>query len=243
MQNTRSCTPYQCIFSLLLITLASPVSILAQATPPATSTPSAAQSVTASPEYKNIYDEAAVALQKKDYSTALTKLDELDKAFPNTINSVNLRGAVYTDQRDFAKAAEAFARAVELDKKAFAPRFNIGEVLFLQKKYTDARAKFEVLAAEDPKNDLVRYKIFLCYLASGDKTQAEKMLNQFDFAGDLPAYYFAHAAWEFAKTPANTEEAQSWLKSAGNIYPQRDNLLFVDSLVELGYLKREEKKP
>jgi Flp pilus assembly protein TadD len=229
---------------LVLLALGMATTLWGQANPPAAASAPAADPVLSNPEYQRLYNDAAVALQKKDYAAALGKLDELDKAFPNAINAVNLRGAVYTEQRDFAKAGEAFAKAADLDKKAFPPRFNIGEVLFLQKKYAEARAKFEALQAEDSKNDLVRYKVFLCYLAAGEKEKAEKVLGEFNFAGDLPAYYFAHAAWEFAKPTPNLEEAKGWLESAGNIYSQQANLLFVDSLVELGYLKREEaKKP
>lgn len=194
----------------------------------------------ANPEYQKLYSDAAQALQQKDYAGALSKLDVIEKSFPNIVNVWNLRGAVYTEQRDFTKASEAFAKAGDLDKKAFAPRFNMAEILFLQKKYPEARAKFEVLLAEDAKNDLARYKVFLCYLANGEKIDAEKVLNQFNFAGDMPAYYFAHAAWDFSRN--NPQDAQGWLQSANGIYSQQANLLFVDSLVELGYLKREEKK-
>lgn len=226
----------------LVVVSVSCSSLLAQA-PTAPTSPTgdkpATDSVFANPEYQKLYNEAAQALQQKDYTLALSKLGDLEKAFPNIANVWNLRGAIYTEQRDFAKASEAFARAFDLDKKAFAPRFNLAEILFLQKKYPEARAKFEALLAEDAKNDLARYKIFLCLLANGEKVDAEKVLNQFDFAGDMPAYYFAHAAWEFSKN--NAAEAQGWLQSAGGIYSQQANMLFIDSLVELGYLKREDK--
>lgn len=233
----------ECILTFLFVAFFISPTWAQSAPPPAPdAAKSAPESVYANPEYQKLYNDAAQAMQAKEYAKALSKLDELDKSFPGLANVSNLRGAIYTEQRDFVKASDAFAKAYELDRKAFAPRFNLGEVLFLQKKYPEARVKFEALLLEDPKNDLARYKIFLCYLANGEKVDAEKVLNQFSFAGDLPAYYFAHAAWEFANS--NFGEAQGWLQSASGIYSQQANLLFVDSLVELGYLKREEaKKP
>lgn len=242
-QNTLRRWESERILAICLVFFVVSVATLSAQAPtsPTTDKPSN-ESVFANPDYQKFYNEASAAMQKKDFAAALAKLDELEKAFPNIANVWNLRGAIYTEQRDYPKAGEAFAKANELDKKAFAPRFNLGEVLFLQKKYPEARAKFEILLAEDAKNDLARYKIFLCYLANGEKVTAEKVLNQFNFAGDMPAYYFAHAAWEFSNS--NATEAQGWLQSAASIYSQQANMLFVDSLVELGYLKREEaKKP
>ncbi|PAW76044.1 MAG: hypothetical protein B9S32_16695 [Verrucomicrobia bacterium Tous-C9LFEB] len=239
-QNTLRRWQGECILGFILVAGILSMGSLQAQVPASPSGDKSAATAASNPEYQKLYNEAAQALQQKDYAGALAKLDTIEKSFPNMVNVWNLRGAIYTEQRDFAKASEAFAKAGDIDKKAFAPRFNMAEVLFLQKKYPEARAKFEVLLAEDAKNDLARYKVFLCYLANGEKIDAEKVLNQFNFAGDMPAYYFAHAAWDFSQN--NPQDAQGWLQSASGIYSQQANLLFVDSLVELGYLKREENK-
>jgi tetratricopeptide (TPR) repeat protein len=190
-----------------------------------------------SPELLKKYREAAIEMEKKNYDGALAKVDEAVKMAPANPNMENLRGAIYTQQKNYAKATEAFTRASQMDKKAFSPRYNLCEILFLQKKYSDALAQFQVLQAEDPKNDLVKYKVFLCYLVQDHPPEARKLLDKMDPFDELPVYYFSKAAWDFKNS--NPTQANTWLVSARNIYPPQKNALFVDSLMELGYIPRD----
>jgi tetratricopeptide (TPR) repeat protein len=193
------------------------------------------------PELVRKFREAAAAMEKKDYATAHARLDDADKlAGANTSilsTLANMRGAVYVKQKDWAKAEEAFGKSVQFDSRNFGPRYNLGEIMFMQKKYPEARQRFQKLASEEPKNDLVRYKVFLTYLAENNMTEARKLLDSFDFYGDLPAYYFAHAAWEFKNN--NPKEGRSWILSAQKIYPVFKNALFADSLSELGLITQQ----
>jgi len=201
------------------------------------STGAAAAQEKPSPELLNKYREAAIEMEKKNFDGALVKVDEAQKIAPNNPNLENLRGAIYTQKKDFAKATEAFTKASQLDKKSFSPKYNLCELLFLQKKYPEALTQFQALQTEDPKNNLVKYKVFLCLLALDNKPEAEKLLDKMDPFDELPVYYFSKAAWDFKN--ANGTEAKSWLVSARNIYPPQKNALFVDALMELGYLPRD----
>lgn len=67
---------------------------------------------------------------------ALEKLDELEQALGGNHYIENLRGAVYTKMRNFAKARTHFQKAVEFakghDEEAFHPRFNLAELDFVE---------------------------------------------------------------------------------------------------------------
>ncbi len=188
-------------------------------------------------EPARLYREAVIELEKKNYTGSLSKIDEAEKLTPNDSNLENLRGAVYTHQRDFPKAIEAFTKAVDFNKSSFSARFNLCEVLFLDKMYPEAESHFQELYKDNPKNELVLYKLFLCDLAQDKRDDAKKILTGLSFGDDFPTYYYAHAAWEFKNN--NSKEAYGWIGSANNIYPPQLNALYSDSLVELGWIPRE----
>jgi Tfp pilus assembly protein PilF len=192
-----------------------------------------------SPEYSTAYQAALVDYQKKDYAAALSHADAAIKADPSNPAAWNLRGAIYTMQKNWGKAAEMFHKALELDPKTLDPRFNLIELDFLQKKYPEARKKFEVLAVENPKNEFLRYKILLCWLMEGNKSEAEKILQSFDFLGNTPAYYFANAAWHFSQN--EREKARSYIISSEKIFSPDQNYFFGQSLFDLGWLEEPRK--
>lgn len=189
-----------------------------------------------SEQFVVLYREAAALLRAKKFEESLEKLNEAEKIETN-INAVNLRGAIYTEMRDYTKAREYFQQAVNMEPDSFGPRFNLGEVDFLEGKYSEARTLFEKVKEKNQNNELLNYKIYLTYLLQGDMAKAKKMLGEFDFAGELPAYYFANAAWHFANKEPKV--GFGWVSSAQSIYPAQANNLFVDSLVEVGWVDPE----
>lgn len=222
--------------SLACLLPLSPLPLAAQeetAPAPDAPAPAAEQKPEMSPDFIRLYKEATQLLREEKYQEALAKLDEAEQIEANT-NSMNLRGAIYTEMRDYENARQSFQKAVEASPDSFGPKFNLGEVDFLQRRYERARLRFNQLLQENDQNDLVRYKLYLTYLLDGDKDKARAMLGDFNFAGDMPGYYFAHAAWEFAAE--RPKVAYGWIGSATSIYPGQVNNLFADSLIELGWL-------
>ena len=99
------------------------------------------------------------------------------------------------------------------------------------------RAAFQKLQDEDPRNELIQYKIFLTYLLEGNLTQAKTLLDKFDFTGNTPAYYYAQAAWFYNQK--DVPQAESYIASAIQIFPPQSNNLFAESLMDAGWLKRK----
>lgn len=126
----------------------------------------ASSAATEDPEekYKVAYVRSAQAFSRNDLEGAIKYLDIADQAKPNQANNANLRGAIYTRQRDWLKAEAAFRDSLRLQPDMPMAQFNLGEVLFLNNKYAEARERFQIFINSQPKNDLGMYKIYLCDL-------------------------------------------------------------------------------
>ena len=189
-------------------------------------------------KFKVTYIRAAQAFSRNDLENAIKFLDMAEQAKPGQANTANLRGAIYTRQRDWPKAQAAFEEALKLQPDLPMAQFNLGEVLFLNNKYKEARERFQIFLNSQPKNDLGLYKIFLCDLLGENKAKAEDFLNSLQPSPTSPLYYFTKAAEAFVK--GDKTVAMEFVGSAYRIYPPDANATFADSLVEKGYLTGEQ---
>lgn len=189
-------------------------------------------------KYKVTYIRAAQAFSRNDLENAIKFLEMAEQAKPGQANTANLRGAIYTRQRDWPKAQAAFEEALKLQPDLPMAQFNLGEVLFLNKKYPEARERFQIFLNSQPKNDLGLYKIYLCDLLGNNNTKAEGFLNSLEPSPNSPIYYFSKAAEAFVK--GDKVAAMEFVSSAYRIYPPDANATFADSLVEKGYLTGEQ---
>ena len=96
-------------------------------------------------------------------------------------------------------------------------QFNLGEVLFLNKKYPEARERFQIFVNSQPKNDLGLYKMYLCDLLGDQKKRANSFLQSLEPSPNSPIYYFSKAAEAFVK--GDKAAAMEFVGSAYRIYP------------------------
>jgi tetratricopeptide (TPR) repeat protein len=188
--------------------------------------------------YRATYVKAAQAFSRNDLDGALAALELSDQAKPNQASNANLRGAIFTRKRDWAKAEEAFRLALKLQPDLPMAQFNLGEVLFLNNKYPEAREKFQIFINSQPSNDLGLYKIYLCDLLGGNTSKANSFLDSLKPSPNSPIYYFSKAAEAFHRN--DKVVATEFVTSAYRIYPPDANSTFADSLVEKGYLTGEQ---
>ena len=188
--------------------------------------------------HKVAYIQAAQAFSRNDLEGALISLDISDQAKPKQAGNANLRGAIYTRKRDWVKAEESFRLALQLQPDLPMAQFNLGEVLFLNNKYPEAREKFQIFLNSQPKNDLGLYKMYLCDLLGGNSSKANDYLRTLKPDPMSPIYYFAKAAEAFHR--GDKVAATEFVSSAYRIYPPDANSTFADSLVEKGYLTGEQ---
>lgn len=178
--------------------------------------------------------QAMTVFEEDKYDEALKLLIEADEKAPNEPFVLNFIGAVYSKKKDYAKADEYFKKALELQPDNFPARFNVGEIMFLQKKFTEAADYFEVMGTDYPKNELVRFKIFLCQLMLDKTDEAKRMLDKMKFPGETPAWYYSQAAWELKKK--NGWKANDHRKAAELMFGKQTEL-YEESLKDSGLLK------
>jgi Flp pilus assembly protein TadD len=190
------------------------------------------------------FEQAQQALRQRDFATARKLVDEADQAQPNQAATLNLRGEILMEQKQFDEAETAFKKAAKLDPKFREAQYNLAQVPFKKKDYAKARERFEALLERTPGGDknqaaeLMKFKIYMTLLLEGKDSRAQAMMEQFQFTGDTPALYYAKAAWEFKHT--NPEKAADWTASATKIYSPALNSVFADAFYDVGWMQSPE---
>src|SRR5438552_3890861 len=190
------------------------------------------------------FEQAQQALRQRDFTTAAKLVDEADKAEPNQPSTLNLRGEILMQQKQFDQAEAAFKRAAKLDPKFREAQYNLAQIPFKNKDYAKARERFETLFKQTPGGDknqaaqLIKFKIYMTLLLEGKENRAQAIMEQFQFTGDTPALYYAQAAWEFKHN--NPEKAADWTTSAKRIYSPALNSVFADAFYDVGWMQSPE---
>jgi len=190
------------------------------------------------------FEQAQQALRQRDFATAVKLVDEADQAEPNQPSTLNLRGEILMQQKQFDQAEAAFKRAAKLDPKFREAQYNLAQIPFKNKDYAKARERFETLFKQTPGGDknqaaqLIKFKIYMTLLLEGKESRAQAVMEQFQFTGDTPALYYAQAAWEFKHS--NPEKAAYWTASAKRIYSPALNSVFADAFYDVGWMQGPE---
>ena len=180
---------------------------------------------------KRLIQGALADFDTKNYDAALTKLKVVDAKMPDDAFVQNLLGAAYTKKKDFATAQKYFDKSLEKQPDFFPAKFNVGELLFLQRRYAEALAHFQKMQEQDSQNELLAFKIFLCNLQLGDKDRAARTLKNIKYPGDTPAWYYGQAAW--ASKNGDNKKALEYVTGAQYIFGPK-TALFDETFEDLG---------
>lgn len=193
-----------------------------------------------SAEYQGKYRKAIELFNEAKYEETLSLLEQAVALEPQQTSAYNLIGAALVKLKRFDEAGAVFRKILSVQPDNAIAMFNFGESLFLAKKYPEAKQQFQAyLNTEGNKtNALARFKIILCDLLGGNEAEARQNVAKLRPTISHPLEYYGRAAVMFHD--GNEEEAREYLQSAFQIYPGGMNLVFADSLVELGWLKRDE---
>ena len=188
-----------------------------------------------SPEYVKALREAVRAFNARDFTTTLKAIDTAESLYPPNALTLNTRGAALIEQKKFDEGAAYCRKALELDPKFYPARFNLCEVPLVQRRYAEARAMFARLREENPKDELVQFRILLTWLLDKNDAEARRALDAIPFPGNTPAYYYGNAAWEFAH--ANSVEANKWVMRGNWVFKPDVTSNFSQPFLEIGWLK------
>lgn len=168
-----------------------------------------------------------------EYQAALDRLAALQGAAGQDLSVLNLRGAVMTKLGQHDEAAGLFRSILATDPNYFPAAFNLGEVEFLRGNYAGALEVFQGMRRRDPRNELVRFKIFLCHLLLGQEEDAQKMAKGLIPAGSTPAWYYAQAM--IARKAGDEKTAKKHLAVARAIYTESGCRLFDESVATVKF--------
>jgi tetratricopeptide (TPR) repeat protein len=180
--------------------------------------------------------EANQLLSVGDLDGALLKVNGAIEEDPRSIAAYVLRGAIYSKKKMYDKAQADYEAAHLISPHNLVVEFNLAELNFVQKKYDAARPGFAGLESDETTDigDLAQYKVFLCDLFGAHEQVAAKDLDAFNEVGSRASYYYGNAAWDLYHH--KTDDARSWLASAGRIYAPQKNGFYLASLFDAGYL-------
>src|SRR6202045_893754 len=186
-------------------------------------------------------EQARQAYQQRDFVAARKFIDDADTADPNQPATLNLRGEILLEQKQFDQAEAEFKKALKADSKFRQAQFNLALVPLKKKDYATARDRFEALLGKVSGGDkseaaqLIKFNVYMTWLLEGKDSRAQKLMEQFQFTGDTPALYYAQAAWEFKHN--NPDKASDWVTSAKRIYSPALNGVFADAFYDLGWMQ------
>lgn len=184
---------------------------------------------------QELVDSALVDFKDNKYDPAITKLKEANELAPNSPFILNLLGAALTKKKDYEAATGYFNKALEVEYSFFPARFNLGEVLFLQKRYPQALDYFTKLLRDSPGNELLQFKVVLCLLQTDQVDNAKKLASQMKFPGQEPAWYYAQAS--IALHEGNKKAAMKYLDNA-NVFFSGKTQLYQETFQDLGWPTR-----
>lgn len=213
---------------LLLIALAfSPVCVVRADEDPLKNVPK---------EYRESLIEAMKAFTGREFEKAQETIKKADASYKATPMSLNILGAIAIEQKRFDEGREWCNKALAIDPKFFPARFNLAEIPFIEGKYAEARAVLEKLQKDEPKNDLLKFRIFLTYLVEKNDPEARARLEAIPMINDTPISFYANAAWEYAH--GNADKGREWIASALRSFPAVKQINFIEVFYDLGWIKR-----
>ncbi len=193
-------------------------------------------------ELEEMYNAAFRAFDSNKFAEALKQLDAIDARQPDLAASKNLRGVILMRQGNYDQAEAALQDAARIDPKFWNARFNMAEIPFLKKDWTEARNRFEQLLSSGESDlakeasQLIQYKILLTYLLEGKDNMVDSIQAKLELSPDTPAVNYVKAA--MALQQKNQKEAKGWISAAEKNFPPQLNKLFAESLYEVGWLEK-----
>ncbi len=162
-ENALAGRPVLCGILALTLLL---VSVTGYAAPQATSNPGPARpKPVSSSKSPSPYLEAETLLQQGSVDEAKKKIQEQLILDPSSVEGYNLLGIVYSSQKDYANALEAFQHALKIDPNSTKTCNNLGNLYVAQERLDLAEKEFRKALRLDPGNSDGNYNLGLVLMA------------------------------------------------------------------------------
>lgn len=203
--------------------------------------------------------EVGQLLRKRDEKGALEVLDGVTGADRNSGTFHNLKGAVFTQIRDFARAKAEFTLALKLAgddiRAGFHPKFNLAELAFVTGDFEAAGEDFKSLlkapwrpipkpgGRENSTIALLYFKVAVCQIRQAQNAEAAatyRELKSLTITEAKGAAEAVLAALDFEQK--KVREATARLDNLSTLVPQSEMDLYMDTYMEMGWLRPKPLK-
>ena len=116
--------------------------------------------------------QAETLLRQGSIDEAKKKIQEQLALNPSSVEGYNLLGIVYSTEKDYAHALEAFQQAFKLDPNSTKTRNNLGNAYVAQEKLELGEKEFRTVLRLDPTNNDAHYNLGLVLMARGLPAEA-----------------------------------------------------------------------
>lgn len=173
-----------------------------------------------------------------EYQTAMDRLKALQGEAAQDVNVLNMRGVILGKLGEHDQAKQVFQDIIAANP-SFAPAiYNLGDMQFAQGDYEGALRSFDEISRNDPRNELVRFRIFLSHLALGHEEEAAKIAASMIPAGGTPAWYYAQAM--LAKKREEPRLMKTHLTTAREIYGKEACRSFEEAITAVKVKAKDE---
>src|SRR5580700_11546975 len=119
-----------------------------------------------------LLEEAEELLRRGSVDRAKNKIQEELLRNPSSVEGYDLLGIVYTDEKDYAQALEAFQQALKLDSNSTRALNNLGNLYVAENKLDLAEKEFRKVLRLEPGNRDGNYNLGLVLMAKGSPLAA-----------------------------------------------------------------------
>lgn len=182
--------------------------------------------------YDAIVTKASRDLSDGKIDEAAADAQQAEKLDPNNPETANLFGIVASKKKNYTEAVSQFSRALTENPKYYTAKLNLVDALLLQGDYEQARSMLSDLSQIDPKSEVVQFKFALSYVLANETDEASAFIDEMDFPGKTPAYYYARAAIWLKK--GLNKDATQYSVNAHKYYTDGQCKYFVSILQEMG---------
>src|SRR5690606_19070097 len=116
-------------------------------------------------ELKPVLIEFSQLFDARRFDEASKVLEKAEAVAPEHEVVLSARAGIYAESGQLDQARTIYEAILKKSPDAFVPKYNLAELLLLDRKYDEGREAFEKLLKEFPNSDLIRYKILLTHLA------------------------------------------------------------------------------
>ena len=160
-----------------------------------------------SPKLSPQLQEAAALLNQGQIEEAKKKVqEELDRD-PANVEAYNLLGILYTGQKDYANALDAFQHALKIDPKSSPTAINLGNLYLAQQKMDLAEKSFRGVLRVDPANSDANYNLGLLFMANRAPAEAIVHFQRVHPANVLSRFNLTRAYLEAGRTAEGLKTA------------------------------------